>query len=177
MRQLWVVVLVVACASGPERRRPATALRASHAANVAFAGMNLGLNLFEMYASSRGAKRLDATAWTEYRQGVSSQPVPSIPMFQLGSLAAGGTTLGLTKDWRKREFQLVAGGLALAIAGVVTTLAITAPAQSEIDGWDSANPPADWRDYKDRLQRANILRTTFHGLAMALNVAALTIAW
>jgi hypothetical protein len=173
-----IVVLLWGCAaSGAERKRPAPALRIAHAANVAFAGMNFGLNFFESYASSRGGKRLDAMAWTEYRQGVSSQPVPSIPMFQLGSAAAGGTTLGLTKDWRKREFQLVAGGVLLGIVGIVTTLAITAPAQSEVDGWDPANPPADWEDYKRSLGRANLYRTLLYGGVVALNVAALTISW
>jgi hypothetical protein len=145
--------------------------------NVAFAGMNVGLNFFEAYASSRGGKRLDAMAWTEYRQGVSSQPVPSIPMFQLGSVFSGGSVLYFERDYKKRTFQLAAGGLALSVAAVFVTLLITAPAQSAIDGWDPANPPPDWEDYKSRLGRANLLRTTLHGAALGLNLTALTLSF
>ena len=179
MRILIVLLALGGCSRspGPERPRPSTGARTSHALNVGFAGMNFGLNFFETYASSRGSKRLDAMEWTKYRQGVSSQPVPSIPMFQLGSLAAGGSVLYHERDFRKRTFQLAAGGLALALVGVVTTLAITAPAQSDVDGWDPAAPPADWADYKSRLQRANLIRTSVHGAAVVLNTLALSIAW
>jgi hypothetical protein len=178
-RHVLIIVLLASCsrAPGSERPRSPAGARVAHAMNVAFAGMNVGLNFFEMYASSRGGKHLDAMAWTEYRQGVSSQPVPSIPMFQVGSVAAGGSVLYFERDYRSRSFQLAAGGLALGLAGIITTLAITAPAQSEIDGWDPAAPPADWEDYKTRLGRANILRTSLHGAALALNILALTVAF
>jgi hypothetical protein len=174
-----IAALLVACsrAPGPARPRASAGARVSHGLNIGFAGANLGLSFFEAYASSRGSKRLDATAWTQYRQGVSSQPVPSIPMFQIGSVASGGSVLYHERDYKKHAFLLAGGGLLLGLAGVVTTLAITAPNQSAIDGWDPMNPPADWADYKASLQRANVLRTVFHGAALSLNIAALAVTW
>ena len=180
MRYLVVVaIMLVGCTRnpGPARPRAATSVRVSHAANVATAGALFGLSFFETYANKRGADRLSDPEWTRYRQGVSSQPVPSIPVFQLASVGSGGSVLFFTRDYRKREFMLAGAGLLLAVAGVITTLAITAPAQSDVDGFDPDNLPADIQAYRDRLHRANVIRTVVHGVALGINITALTIAW
>lgn len=120
---------------------PSTGLKIAHGANIAFPAMLFGLSFFSIYATSRGAGDLGAREWTTYYQGVSAQPVPTIPILHLGSLISGSVVLLKTGDVKRPSFIAAGVGVVASLAAVVVTFAITAPNVSEVDGWDPNNPP------------------------------------
>lgn len=155
----------------------ATAFGAGLALHLFATALLVGFMAVVQWSLVPAQNRLDGPAYATLEQGMNRVLERLTPALMITALATGGaaTAAGLVGG----AAGPVPGLLAAATTGigvmVVSTLLINAPVNAEIDTWDAAVPPTNWRARRDRWEAGHAFRS-YVGLAV-LTCSVLAAVW
>jgi uncharacterized membrane protein len=108
-----------------------------------------------------------AELWIGYHQAVTTAYTLLLPPVGALALVAALAAVVVCRH-RRRDRRLVAGAVGCLLAGLLVTVVVHFPMNSEIATWQAARPPVDWQQVRDRWLTGHAVRATLAVAAFAL---------
>lgn len=136
--------------------------------NGILAGIGVGIS-----ATETGNLKLDGTSYTKVEQHKHAIVTPVTLALFFPHVLAGSYVAWRTWGRNKDITWLTVSSIVTITITFLISIVINAPInRQQQNEWDPNNPPANWKQIRDRWNKAHVVRSIFAVISLACNILA-----